>query len=224
MMWNGLPIVIFGSGGTSKDALHIIEEINKINQEKILNFIGFVEQSKKRIGEVVTKGYEVITCDGEFDKFSNKFKVLGIILPMGIPKIKMRIYENIRFLDNIVFPNIIHPNVTFDKETISFGIGNVIASGAILTHDIIIGNFNLINNNASIGHDCIIGNNNVINPSATISGNVIIKDNCLIGTGANILQQISLGDNVTIGAGSVVTKDVEDNIIVVGVPAKRLMK
>lgn len=49
---------------------------------------------------------------------------------------------------------------------------------------------------------------------------ITIGDNCYIGTGATILGPISIGDNVTIGAGAVVNKDVPDNAVVGGVPAK----
>ena len=41
-----------------------------------------------------------------------------------------------------------------------------------------------------------------------------------IGTGATIIQSIKIGKNVTIGAGSVIIKDIPDNVIAVGNPAK----
>lgn len=51
-------------------------------------------------------------------------------------------------------------------------------------------------------------------------GSAIIGDNCYISTGATILAPIKIGNNVTIAAGAVVTKDVPDNAIVAGVPAR----
>jgi serine O-acetyltransferase len=47
-----------------------------------------------------------------------------------------------------------------------------------------------------------------------------IGDNCLINTGATILGPITIGNNVTIAAGAVVNKDIPDNAIVAGIPAK----
>ena len=49
-----------------------------------------------------------------------------------------------------------------------------------------------------------------------------IGNNAYLGTGAKILGGIRIGDNVTVGANSVVTKDVPDNVIVAGVPARIL--
>jgi serine O-acetyltransferase len=49
---------------------------------------------------------------------------------------------------------------------------------------------------------------------------IFIGDNCYIGTGATILGPIHIGNNVTIAAGAVVVKDVPDNCVVAGTPAK----
>lgn len=48
----------------------------------------------------------------------------------------------------------------------------------------------------------------------------IIGDNCDIGAGAKIIGAIHIGNNVTIGANAVVVKDIPDNCIVGGIPAK----
>ena len=47
-----------------------------------------------------------------------------------------------------------------------------------------------------------------------------IKKNAWIGARVNILPGVTIGENAIIGTGSVVTKDVPDNCVVVGVPAK----
>ena len=47
-----------------------------------------------------------------------------------------------------------------------------------------------------------------------------IGNNVYIGAGTIIISPITIGNNVTIGAGSVITKDIPDNAIVTGNPAK----
>ncbi|KAJ2856743.1 hypothetical protein GGI22_003721 [Coemansia erecta] len=49
-----------------------------------------------------------------------------------------------------------------------------------------------------------------------------IGNNVWIGGSAVILPGVTIGDNVTVGAGSVVTKDVPDNVVVAGNPARIL--
>ena len=55
------------------------------------------------------------------------------------------------------------------------------------------------------------------------SGKVKIGNNVFIGTDTLILKCVTIGDNVIIGAGSIVTKDIPDNCVAVGSPARPIM-
>lgn len=50
--------------------------------------------------------------------------------------------------------------------------------------------------------------------------NILIKEGSWIGAGVIILPGVTVGSNSVVGSGSVVNKDVPDNVLVVGVPAK----
>ena len=52
--------------------------------------------------------------------------------------------------------------------------------------------------------------------------NTVVRRGASIGSGATILSKVTVGNNAIVGAGSVVTKDVPDNAIVAGNPAKFL--
>jgi acetyltransferase-like isoleucine patch superfamily enzyme len=51
---------------------------------------------------------------------------------------------------------------------------------------------------------------------------ILIKKGASLGSNATILAGVTIGENSVVGAGSVVTKDVDANTIVTGVPAKYL--
>lgn len=51
-------------------------------------------------------------------------------------------------------------------------------------------------------------------------GQVIIEDNVWIGEGVSIMPNVTIGKNSIIGANSVITKDIPDNCVVVGNPAR----
>ena len=51
-------------------------------------------------------------------------------------------------------------------------------------------------------------------------GRVTIGDNVFIGAGSVVLPNVKIGDNVIIGANSTVSKDVPDNVVVAGNPAR----
>jgi acetyltransferase-like isoleucine patch superfamily enzyme len=69
----------------------------------------------------------------------------------------------------------------------------------------------------------LITTNHPLNPnerSATISQAIVIKKGAWIGVGATVLPGITVGENSIVAAGAVVSKDVPDNTIVGGIPAK----
>lgn len=52
----------------------------------------------------------------------------------------------------------------------------------------------------------------------------VIGDNVIIGTHSQIIGNVKIGNNAVVGAGAIVTHDVPDNVVVVGNPAKILIK
>ncbi len=69
----------------------------------------------------------------------------------------------------------------------------------------------------------LVTTNHPVNPAerrATISQPIVIKKGAWIGVGATILPGVTVGENSIVAAGAIVSKDVPDNSIVGGVPAK----
>lgn len=209
-------IVIVGAGGFAREVAWLIESINFDNP--MWNLIGYVEKSSDDIGKKIGK-HSVIMCENDLINYQGE---LYCVIAIGNPKILDKVASILQTNKNLVFPNLIHPGVLWHAERVEIGIGNIICAGNILTTDIRIGNFNILNLSSTYGHDIVIGNFNVINPGVNLSGSTIIADRCLIGTGAVILENLHIGNDVRVGGGAVVTKDVSENLTVVGVPAKPL--
>ena len=74
-----------------------------------------------------------------------------------------------------------------------------------------------------VSHNAYLGENSALVGGAKIYGSVKTGENLYIAS-AMIKNQLTVGNNVVIGMGSVVLKDVEDNVTVVGIPAKPLVK
>lgn len=82
----------------------------------------------------------------------------------------------------------------------------------------------VIHTNAVIGKKCMIGQGITIGGRTGHGGAPVIGDNVYIAAGSRVLGGITIGNNVVIGANAVVIKDVPDNCIVAGVPAKIISK
>lgn len=94
-----------------------------------------------------------------------------------------------------------------DPELISFHDNVVVASNVtFITHDI---THNMLNNME--GYNVNFEYNN---------GCIEVMNNVFIGSNSIILPNVRIGSNVIIAAGSIITKDIPDNSVVAGVPAR----
>ena len=115
-----------------------------------------------------------------------------------------------RFLTGIE----IHPKAKIGKNLfIDHGMG------------VVIGETSEIGDNVTIYHMVTLGG---ISPSIdsdnqrNVKRHPTLKDNVVVGSGAQVLGPITVGRNAKIGANAVVTKDVIENAVMVGIPAKNV--
>ena len=115
-----------------------------------------------------------------------------------------------RFLTGIE----IHPKAKIGKNLfIDHGMG------------VVIGETSVIKNNVTIYHMVTLGG---ISPSINsnnqrdIKRHPTLEDNVVVGSGAQVLGPLVVGKNAKIGANAVVTKDVPEKAVMVGIPAKNV--
>ena len=139
-----------------------------------------------------------------FHRISNFFYLAGFDFFARV------ISQTIRFFTGIE----IHPGAKIGKNLfIDHGMG------------VVIGETSDIGNNVTIYHNVTLGG---IAPSINTNDqrntkrHPTLEDNVVIGSGAQILGPITIGKNSLIGANAVVTKDVPEKSIMVGIPAKRV--
>ena len=82
----------------------------------------------------------------------------------------------------------------------------------------------ILAHNVSVGHGCKIGKRVCICPGVVISGSCTVGNDTWIAPNVTINEGINIGSNCFIGSGSVVTKDIPDNRLAYGVPAKLEME
>ena len=139
-----------------------------------------------------------------FHKIANFFAIAKFDLIARI------ISQFSRFLTGIE----IHPKAKIGKNLfIDHGMG------------VVIGETSDIGDNVTIYHMATLGG---ISPSINsdkqreIKRHPTLQDNVVVGSGAQVLGPITIGKNAKIGANAVVTKDVPENGVMVGIPAKNV--
>lgn len=119
----------------------------------------------------------------------------------------------------VVLLNVIHPRA-YVAQSARMGAGNLIKAGAILDAEAQIGDCCIVDNGAIVAHHNVLGNACHIAPGACLAGDCRIGDQTLVGVGATIAPRIAVGRNVIIGVGACVVRDVPDNVVVEGCPAR----
>ncbi len=205
-------MLIVGAKGFAKEVLEILYQLNDLDNLSFYDDINIDISSKLYDKFAVLKNIKEASVF--FKSVDNRFTI-GI----GNPLLRKGLYDKFKSMGGI-FTSTISPKASIGNFGNSIGNGCNIMTGAVLTNDITIRKGTLVNLNCTIGHDSLIGEFVEISPGVHISGNCKIGNYTVIGTNATILPEISIGNNVIVAAGAVVTKNVSDNCMVAGVPAK----
>jgi len=199
-------IYIIGAGGHGKVVLDII---NKSEQYQAAAFL----DDDSSLHKETINGLKVLGGSKEALD-DNK----AVIIAVGNNKIREKLFKMMKSNDLEII-NAVHPDVVINSF-VSLGEGIVIAAGAVINPNTFIEDNVIINTAVTVDHDCLIEKHVHLSPGVNLGGNVTVQRGAHIGIGATVLPGIEIGKNSVVGAGSVVTRDVPDDVTVVGVPAR----
>ncbi len=182
------------------------------------NYLGLISNYKKNYKITKRAGKEKIT---DWLKLKKKYNPnIFIVIDQGKERKSLtdKIYKkNVK--------NLIMSKTYIDKfvmKNLSTKKGILIQKLCFISSRVNINNGVKINVGSQIHHDVLIGEYVTIAPRALILGSVKIGKFTYIGANAIIKQGVSIGKNAVIGAGAVVIRNVKDNDVVVGNPAKSI--
>lgn len=145
------------------------------------------------------------TSIGDFVTIGSNNTIGGI--GFGYEKNNERDFELIPHIGNVIINNFVDVG------------NNTCIDRAVLGSTILEENVK-VDNLVHIAHGVHVGRNTVVIANAMIAGSVNIGENSWIAPSSSILNKKNIGSNSLVGLGAVVTKDVSDNSIVAGNPAK----
>jgi UDP-N-acetylbacillosamine N-acetyltransferase len=207
-------IVVWGAGG---HALVVLDAIRLAGLGKVYRLVDDVNPDRvgKMLGGVRIAGAEA----------------LGSALAAGVTSLIVAIGDNVARIEcaerarrqGFELTAVVHPAAVVARG-VEVGSGSFVAAGAVINPGSRIGENVIINTRASVGHQCSIEDGVHICPGVTLGGTVEVRHRAWIGLGASVRNEISIGREAVVGVGSAVVSDVEDGVVVYGVPARIVRK
>lgn len=211
-------LILTGAGGCMRELLWQIEELNK--QQETWEVLGYVDISQEH-GTVYVgkKAYPYLGTD---DYLLSRTEETNVVICAGNPSLRRKIAEKLMVNPYLQFPNLILSHTSI-CEDLQMGKGNIISMDCRISTNVTLGDFTFLNIGSVVCHDGNLGDYVTLSPDARLAGNVTIGAGSELGMGCRVIQGIRIGENVVTGAGSVVIRDLPNNCIAVGVPARILL-
>jgi sugar O-acyltransferase (sialic acid O-acetyltransferase NeuD family) len=200
-------VYVYGAGGHGKVVADVL-------RAEACPPVGFVDDECARS---TILGLPVLGV-GDWLAATMKREEVGVALGIGDNWSRKRIADRCRN-HGFQIVTAVHPSAVF-SPTSKIGEGTVVMPLAMLNTDSLVGLGVIVNSGALIEHECIIGDYAHVSPNVSLGGRVHIGSFCLLGLGAVVLPGITVGSGSIIGAGAVVVRDIPDEVVAVGVPAR----
>lgn len=207
----GKILAIYGAGGLGREILELAKIINATSK-RWDDFI-FAEVQVEE-GQTVN-GIKVYDENKIKDEFGEDIEV---VIGVGEPAIRKKLFNKVK-MEGFTLAILIHPDVHI-PDTTKIGEGVVIQMGCFISCNVTIGDYVYIHPHVNVGHDSVLEEGCVIAGFGNIAGAVHIGKYSYLALNTCIKQLLKIGDNCIIGMGSVVFKDVENDMIVLGNPAR----
>jgi len=205
-------IVLIGGGD---QAHYTIDIIHKEGKYKIVGII----DAQEEIGSIKF-GYKIIGRQDAIKQVAALYEVDGGVISIGDNWTRYYVAKEIRsYVSDFKFFNAIHPSCIIG-ENVKLGEGIVAMAGCIFNPRATVGDHTFFATGAQVEHDCIIGNYASISAGSITGGYVELGDFAAITLGVTVFDRTKIGENSVVGAGSLVIKDLPDNVLAYGNPAK----
>lgn len=218
LLMSNKGIVIFGTAGNSLDILDTIDDINARADGHKYDCLGFLDDNPSLWGKPF-HGIKVLGPLTMASELKDCFFVNGIGSPTNFWKKEIIIEKTGVTFDR--FETIVHPTASVSRMA-KLGPGTVVFQNVTITSNVQVGKHVIILPNSVVSHDDTIGDYSCITGGVCISGEVKIGKSCYLGTRSVVRGGVEIGDYCLIGMGSVVLRNIPDNSVVIGNPARFL--
>jgi sugar O-acyltransferase (sialic acid O-acetyltransferase NeuD family) len=182
------------------------------------NIIGYIDDDDSLTGKKIDN--IKVLGDRKF-LFNHMDKNTSIFVPIGNNEIRMDLLQKLTDM-GFSAPSFIHPN-SIIHDSVQIGKSVYILPGTNIMPCTVLKSYIMISVGVNISHHTIIEDGCFISHGSNIGASIHIQTKAYFGIASTIMTGVkNIGRNTLIGAGAVVIKDLPDNAVVAGVPAKIL--
>ncbi len=153
------------------------------------------------------------------DRSLSDYPSAKLILGVGSIKVSSARENIVKSMNGARWSSMIHPSAQV-SETAIIEDGAIILAGAVVCSGAKIGKHCIVNIGAMIDHDVIVGDFVHVAPRAALGGASSVGAGSYIGMGACIRDHTIINENTMVGMGAVVAKEYPAGSVLVGVPAR----
>lgn len=201
-------LLIIGAGGHGvvvADAAAATEEWSQII---------FIDDAYPSVSKVAD--WDVLGDNAALRRLSKDID--AAVVAVGNNDVRMSLLTDVRQA-GIPLANIVHPRASVSRLS-EIGGGTVLLANAVVNARAKVGEGCIINTAATVDHDCSLADGVHVAPGANLAAGVCVGERSWIGAGATVRDQVAIGSDVVIGVGAAVIRDVDDGLVVAGVPAR----
>jgi sugar O-acyltransferase (sialic acid O-acetyltransferase NeuD family) len=169
---------------------------------------------QKGVGVVMGK-----VADAASDFAANVYDEMFLGIGYNHFAVRQRLFEELS--QSITFGKFAHSSCFID-HTVRLGAGTVILPGCTFDRGASTGVNVFLNTGCTVAHDSHIGDHSFFGPAVTLAGFCQIGKRCFIGTGSVLIDHIAIADDAQTGGGCVITKNITEAGLYVGVPARKI--
>jgi len=201
-------IFVYGASGHGK----VVADILRAQGVAVA---GFIDDQPQDSAEIL--GLKVLG-DGKWLAEQASQGPVAVTLGIGSNPDRQRIADQCA-ASGIQLLTAVHPSAVVAPSA-QIGAGVVIMAAAVVNPDAHIGRGAILNTGVIVEHDCHVGEFAHLSPNAAMGGGAKIGSLSWLGMGASIIHGVAVGSKTIIGAGAVVVREIPDEVMAMGVPAR----